>query len=405
MDPSPTNRAGMVAHLSDLACGGAAASADRLVEGLLSIGTPAERWTFSHSAQHHFQIPSISLEQCSKRPLAERLIKNISKKAASRLRSRRHRDLLLAKLKERNPRILHLHNLHASGITHDDLLAIPPEVPIVWTLHDEWPVLPWAYQWKDRENHRVTEGAEIAPIGESLLRRKSFFENRKNLILVSPSRWLAGVARQNTPPGTLIAVIPNGISAESFSQVPKEEAQKMLGLDPDHNWIGFAASSIDARKGGDIFLKALSLCSHQKNLGIVIWGDDSQWHPPTNIRVHRFGFISDEARLSQLYSACNIFACPSMIDNLPNTVLESMACGTPVIGSQIGGIPDMVHQGKTGWLYVENSPERCAEAIDAAIREKDDWPHYGERCRNVVLHEYNLQLQANRYLEAYTSLT
>ena len=135
----------------------------------------------------------------------------------------------------------------------------------------------------------------------------------------------------------------------------------------------------------------------------MIWGDDSQWQYPPNITVRRFGFISDEERLSHLYSACSIFVCPSRIDNLPNTVLESMACGTPVIGSQVGVIPAMIRPGNTGWLYGANSAIECAKTIRAALLEKHDFPHYGERCRSAALHEYNLHLQANRYLRLYNS--
>jgi glycosyltransferase involved in cell wall biosynthesis len=333
----------------------------------------------------------------------ERFIKNFSRGTAAILRRQRHKKLLLAMLQERTPRILHLHNLHASGLTHDDLLEIPSEIPIIWTLHDTWPVVPCAYQWSDPQGQTITIGAEVDGIHKSLLRRKRFFETRKNLILVSPSQWLAGIAKQNTPEGTRIEVIPYGISSDAFFQIPKTEAQKKLGLDPSLTWVGFAASSIDSRKGGDVFLEALALCADHKDLGVMIWGDDSLWQYPANIRIRRFGFISDEERLSQLYSACSIFVCPSRIDNLPNTVLESMACGTPVIGSDVGGIPDMICPRDTGWLYGENSPEECAKTIRAALLEKDDLPHYSERCRSTVLHEYNLQLQAIRYLRLYNS--
>jgi glycosyltransferase involved in cell wall biosynthesis len=343
------------------------------------------------------------LEKGSKRPLHERILKNFSRGTAETLRRQRHKKLLLAKLQERNPHILHIHNLHASGLTHDDLLEIPPTIPIIWTLHDTWPVMPCAYQWSDAQGQTITIRTEVDGVHKSLLRRKRFFETRKNLILVSPSQWLAGIAEQHTPEGTRIEVIPNGISPESFTPIPKSDAQKKLGLDPDLTWIGFSASSIDTRKGGDVFLEALALCADNKDLGVMIWGDDSQWQYPPNIRVRRFGFISDEESLSQLYSACSIFVCPSRIDNLPNTVLESMACGTPVIGSQVGGIPDMIRPGNTGWLYGENSAKECAKTIRAAFLEKDDLSHYGERCRRAVIHQYNLQLQANRYLRLYNS--
>jgi glycosyltransferase involved in cell wall biosynthesis len=393
-----------VAHLCDSAKGGAAAAADRLVEGLIQINVDAERWTLGRDGSQNLRFPHLFLEQDSKRPFLERALKIFSKRAAASLRRKRHKKLLLAELKERNPHILHIHNLHASGLTHDDLLEIPPAIPIIWTLHDTWPVLPWAYQWSDAQGQTITIGDEVDGIHKSLIRRKRFFETRKNLILVSPSQWLAGIAEQNTPAGTRIEVIPYGVSTDSFTRISKFEARRKLELDPDLTWIGFAASSIDSRKGGDVFLEALALCADHKDLGVIIWGDDSQWQYPPNIKVRRFGFISDEDRLSQLYSACSIFVCPSRIDNLPNTVLESMACGTPVIGSQVGGIPDMINSNDTGWLYEENSAKECAIAIQTALNEKQIWLQLAENCEERILKFYSLELQANQYHKIYSEV-
>lgn len=394
----------MVAHLSDLPSGGAAVAADRLVQGLLEIGFSAERWILSNQFTENIQFPRTALESGTKRPLTERLIKNFSKRTAARMRSIRHLGLLLAKIEACQPSILHLHNLHASGITHNELLAIPMEIPIVWTLHDAWPMAPWAYRWNDGRGLPVTEGAEADGIQNSLLRRMRFFETRKNLVLTSPSHWLAGIAEEYTPEGTRIEVIPYGMPSSQFKCIPKKEACIHLGLDADLAWIGFAASNIDSRKGGDVFRDALSLCADHNDLGVLIWGDDSQWKPPQNIRAHRFGFISEAARLSLLYSACSIFVCPSRIDNLPNTILESMACGTPVIGSKIGGIPDMVRPGETGWLFDRNSPQDCAKTILNALNEKETLLLYSKNCRAILLHEYGLQLQATRYLKLYKNL-
>jgi len=120
--------------------------------------------------------------------------------------------------------------------------------------------------------------------------------------------------------------------------------------------------------------------------------------------VRSLGPVQGGSALSWLYAACDLFVCPSRSDNLPNTVLESLACGVPVIGSTTGGIPDMARPGQTGWLFQSGGVDDCAEAILAAIAERANWPAYKARCREVAEREYSPRCQADAYTALFAEL-
>jgi glycosyltransferase involved in cell wall biosynthesis len=140
------------------------------------------------------------------------------------------------------------------------------------------------------------------------------------------------------------------------------------------------------------------------NLGLLIWGQQPDDPLPANLPVHYSGHISGTHTLSRHYSASTLFLCPSRADNLPNTVLESLACGTPILGSEVGGIPDMVRPGQTGWLFPGDTPAACAQALQSALAERPTWPTLQTRCREIAEAEYSFSLQATRYQQLIAEL-
>ena len=104
--------------------------------------------------------------------------------------------------------------------------------------------------------------------------------------------------------------------------------------------------------------------------------------------------------MAAVYSAADLFVSPSLQDNLPNTVLESLACGTPVVGSHTGGIPDMVRPGETGWLFETGNVEALRATLQEALATRD-LTGLRTRCREVAEREYSLELQAERYKKLY----
>lgn len=390
-----------VAHLSDMPSGGAAVAANRLVQGLaVSGGVSVERWAFGKTEVANLPVEQLALERGNPKTCLERTVRVFSRQGAKALQRIRQRKALLHAVVTRRPDILHLHNLHASALRHEDLLTIPRNVRIVWTMHDEWPISPWAYHWLEPDGQEFFQGKE-SPRGH--FDRFRFFRERPDVVLVSPSRWLGEEARRHYGANIRIEVIPYGLDTTIFTPQSKVEAKARLGLDPGRTWLGLAAASFDRRKGADILSESLSMIKTE-SIGLAIWGPTDQSIWPDDLLVNQFGFVGSDEMLARLYSAVDLFVCPSLIDNLPNTILESMACGTPVVGSNAGGIPDMVHPGGTGWLFENNNPQSCANVLQDALQSKEQRIRYAANGRALIAVNFSIDKQCASYLSLYRSL-
>jgi glycosyltransferase involved in cell wall biosynthesis len=390
-----------VAHLSDMPFGGAAVAARRLVQALADTDEiHVEHWVFGRDESPRPHPSYVALEKDCPKTALERVVRVFSRTGAKSLQRQRQRKALFSAIATRKPDILHLHNVHASALQHEDLTLIPSHIHLIWTMHDCWPFAPWAYRWKNEEGTNEIQGSEQRPEAKAAAARRSLFARRQDAILVSPSRWLSLQAESMDVSSARIKVIPNGVPTDIFAPTPKPQAKATLGLDSSRIWIGLSAASFDHRKGADILMDALRIL-RRADFGIVLWGSNHDGRVPDFVEVFSAGHVQDEHRQALLYSACDLFVCPSRIDNLPNTVLESMACETPVLASDVGGIPEMVHPGQTGWLYAPNTPQACAEAVQRAWQARGDWAVYGDRCRDAVKAKFSLGRQAASYSGLY----
>lgn len=171
--------------------------------------------------------------------------------------------------------------------------------------------------------------------------------------IVTPSRWLAKCAQsialmQDWP----VRVIPNAIDTEAWSPVPMRQARHALDLSPDVPLVLFGAmeGSSDLRKGFVHLRDALlRLHAEGRHLHLLVFGGgEEEMNLP--FPVHFAGEVSDIARLRRIYAADDVFALPSRQDNLPSTGVETLACGTPMVGFDIGGLPDLVPHRDIGYL-------------------------------------------------------
>jgi glycosyltransferase involved in cell wall biosynthesis len=191
---------------------------------------------------------------------------------------------------------------------------------------------------------------------------------QSKLQLATPSHWLRELALQSPLAGRFAcAVVPNPIDTQAFRPQPQAALRQKWGL-PEHGpLVLFAAFAIqDPRKGAHLLGPALAqLKDRWPGMQLVTVGKDSLSLP--NIPVREMGYIANMADMAALYAACDATIVPSLQDNLPNVVLESLACGTPVAAFNIGGLPDMVIDGQTGFLAQETTPTALAQALDALL--------------------------------------
>ena len=200
-----------------------------------------------------------------------------------------------------------------------------------------------------------------------------------------------------------VHTIPNGLDHRTFRPRDTRGIRRALGIPWEHRIVLFVAQSAqNHRKGFDLLSDALVALDADDMTLLSIGGDEPDLGaalPHTHL-----GTIESDLLLSVFYSLADLFVIPSRQDNLPNTVLESMACGTPVVGFDMGGIPDMVRPGETGWLTETSNVRALRQAIEQALADDAAREQRGQRGRAVVEEEYTLERQARRYQNLYEGL-
>ncbi|MEA3224256.1 MAG: glycosyltransferase, partial [Thermodesulfobacteriota bacterium] len=165
-----------------------------------------------------------------------------------------------------------------------------------------------------------------------------------------------------------------------------------------------ADSVVNERKGFRYLLEALnklSLKNEQKNIIVTFGNLPGGVKITSKYPIFNLGSIADENQLARIYSAADVFVLPSLEDNLPNTVVEAMACGVPVVAFDIGGIPDMIEHKKAGYLVKPKDIAGLIEGIDWIISSYDSGTNLSKQCREKVVKKYALEVQAKAYKDLY----
>ena len=231
-----------------------------------------------------------------------------------------------------------------------------------------------------------------------------------NFHMVTPSQWLANCARRSMLLGRMpVSIIPYGIPSDIFRKYDQGFCRELLGLPQKKTIILFGANNVmDERKGAQYLKEALELVSRRMKVCEVVLaifgGKFDPKHETFGISTHVLGNIRDERLLAACYNAADVFVIPSLEDNLPNTVLESMACETPVVAFETGGIPEMVSHLQTGLLVKRKDANALAEQLQWIIEHPRERARMGANARNVICKEYTSAIQASRYLSLYRSL-
>jgi glycosyltransferase involved in cell wall biosynthesis len=302
--------------------------------------------------------------------------------------------------------IVHLHWVGAEMLQIEEISKI--STPIVWTLHDEW----FALGLEHYESPRDAEALHSPGLRERLLasldrrarQRKSSHFSPDAICIVCPSAWLARRVSVLTPwPTEKIRVIRNPVPLHIFSPTPRNEARDRLGLDPARKLIGFGAvkSTDDARKGYSHLRTAVEGMAARNDVDLLIFGADSG-QVPTSIATHFSGTVHDETKMALLYSAMDVFVCPSTQENLPNTVAEALACGTPCVAFEAGGLPDLIAHRENGYLAQAFSAEDLRVGIEHCLEEGNNGK-YSLGARAFAERNLAPAVIAKDYLDVYES--
>ncbi|WP_397303644.1 glycosyltransferase [Nonlabens ulvanivorans] len=284
--------------------------------------------------------------------------------------------------------------------------------PVVWTLHDMNPFT--------GGEHYIEKFIGISNSGEPIPRvlteyEKTTFKNVENhklkalkhfkdLTISAPSQWLLEESKKSKVFGNYKSVcIPYGLDSKKFRFCSKIEARNHFNLPLDKKIILFVADSLtNSRKGFAYLLKSIVNSQNEFSdtiLCAVGKKNADLNHIPNLVQI---GYLSDYDSLSYCYSAADVFVIPSIMDNLPNTVLESLMCGTPVIGFPSGGIVDMIEHGVNGLIVKDKTVDSLRTTLVDFINGGYNFNPQVIRDRTIV--KYNLAKQANKYLELFNNI-
>ncbi|MEM1183441.1 MAG: glycosyltransferase [Planctomycetota bacterium] len=250
--------------------------------------------------------------------------------------------------------------------------------PVVFMHHDEWLFTGGCHYTASADGSpgEFSGTSQLAedPFGvaEAVLARRASFGQRARGRVVTPSRWL-GERSQESPVfgGWEHLVIPYACDLGVFHPGGRDDARAELGLDTSKTWLMFIADNlVDRRKGFDIVVDAfMSIEDAEARFGLLAVGSASEAVEALDIEVRPLGAISDERNVARAYAAADALLLPSRADNLPNTMVEALCCGTPVIGAAVGGIPDCVEDGVNGHLVDVNDPKSLQRVLQTISPE------------------------------------
>ncbi|MCX7978627.1 MAG: glycosyltransferase, partial [Bdellovibrionaceae bacterium] len=288
-------------------------------------------------------------------------------------------------------------------------------IPIVWTLHDMWAFCGAEhyaedFRWRDGYNsdNRPKHERGIDLNRWVWIKKKKW----KKMQIITPSRWLADCAKNSALMKDWPVIhLPNAIDLDFWSPIEKTKAKELLGVSLRKKVIlfGAAGGTRDPRKGFDLLLEALKFAAERLSkdeVEILIFGsgDCGFIGEILGIRTRFLGKLSDELSLKVAYNAADVFVMPSRQDNLPNTVVESLSCGTPVVGFAIGGIPDLVEHKKNGFIATPFDTQEFGSGISWILEDRERHINLQIEARRVAVEKLDQTKVAKKILALYQSL-
>ena len=394
--------------ISDLTGGGAAISCRRLFQALRGQGCDATWVAARGDAQSGARIASDWPN------LGALLLQRLFARAGIRGRWLEHfgqsanEKNVLGVVRGVRPRLINLHNIHGSA-SFELARALPSRLPIVWTLHDMWPLTGYCrYSMDCGDFAEGCRGACIqagqwgetwrSPPKEWLIRERFFAMNSHRIAFACPSRWMARQVRARFGGRFRVEHIPYSLDLKVFKPLgDKRSIRKMLGLPVDRPLVMAGAHSLeDGRKGSASVAAAVDRLSGG-TCGVIALGDRPQGRSlPSNWTP--IGFIKDERLLNLYYNAADVYVLPTMADNLPNTLIESVAAGTICVAFDVGGCSDVVRDGQTGFLAKPADIGALSEGIRRVLESSpEERDRMSGECRSVAVRDYAPSVQAAKY--------
>ena len=314
--------------------------------------------------------------------------------------------------------VIHLHWINAGFLSLKSLKELfHLGKPVVWTFHDMWPFTGGCHYALDCKEYTRECGQcpylkkpGKGDLSHRIWRKKEQLFRNSKVTVITPSSWLKECVRASSLLHHWeVVTIHNPIDHERFKPVEREEACRNLGLDPSKKYILFGAATMkNVLKGFNYFLEAVGTIAGEpdtvEDVEILLFGktggDVAQSFP---LKARNIAFVQSIQTIVELYSVAHLFVIPSLQDNLPNTIIESMLCGTPVVGFRTGGIPEMIEHRVNGYLA------KCKSSTDLAkgmrwVLSSDSYEKLSAETRNIALKRFSKDRSVEMHLDLYRNI-
>lgn len=332
----------------------------------------------------------------------------------------------LLSLPPARPDVVHCHNLHGQILPRGgyfDLRALPwlsHQVPLILTLHDTWMLSGHcAYtlgceRWQTGCGHcpNLTIYPSIRRDASAYnWKRKCLAYRRSRLRVAAPSRWLIQqVERSILAPAVVEArVIPNGVDLSVFATGDRSLARAALGISEQTLTLLFVANGIRRNAFKDFstireaFARVAARWSDRRLLLLAL-GEDAPSEHFGNAEVRFDPYEPDQRGIARYYQAADVYVHAARADTFPNVVLEALASGTPVVATAVGGIPEQVDDGRTGFLVPMGDASALAARVIQLLADEGLRRALGRNAALDARARFDLRRQANTYLDWYASL-
>lgn len=320
-------------------------------------------------------------------------------------------------VREFDPDLVHLHWIGGGFLPIAALRQF--DRPIVWTLRDMWPFTGGCHYTAGCERYRDRCGAcpqlrssQELDLSRMIWRHKQRHWRDLDLRLVPISRWLGDCAAASPLLARYpVTIIPNGLDISTFNPIDRRLARAQWGLPQDRPIAVYGAinATRDPRKGFAELCRALRVLAadaRARDMLLVVFGDDAGRNEisGSGIETRHVGYIDDNARLSALYASGDVAVMPSLQEAFGKTLIEAMACATPVVAFDAGGPRDIVSHGVDGYLAQPFSPEDLARGVLWCFEQSARGARLGEAARRKVSAEFDIEVVADRYKALYETM-
>ena len=313
--------------------------------------------------------------------------------------------------------IVNLHNLHENYFDLRCLPALSKKVPLVITLHDAWLLSGHCAhsfeceRWKTGCGHcpDLTIPPGISRDGTAFnweRKRKIYAQSR--LYITTPSQWLMDKVQISmlNPAIRKSRVIPNGVDLNLYHPGDQLRARTELNISPTAKVLLFSAQdgAINKFKDFQTVEKAISLVAQQfpnQELKFISLGGTAKNRLIGNVTIEFLGFTRDYQQIARYYQAADVYIHAARAETFGLVIIEAMACGTPVVATAVGGIPEVLTDGQSGFLTPPQDPRAMAASILLLLKNEDLQNRMGKAASDEAQRKFSLKHQADEFIRWY----